>query len=281
MMQKILKVIRIIAILISSLIIIFMIISYSIFRDALVPLKLGGYLLTYEYANYDINRKNDILEREKKEDNNKAIKKYIINAYGEVVSKVVEVEYIGRRRGWHADSEYILHFPFANDKTIYVESETQKIFSRDFSFAIDTKFQHLYSEWVKKQVGIEDENVEFGFAGNYDTPYIEFNKITSLSDDCREVFENTHNLYLDTIIVNNNEINENNYIEYFNNIKDEIYNKCYRITGKPKRPHSLFVYINDYRLIYNFPEEVIASISKKNENPKDYGGSIWSSIKIK
>ena len=200
-----------------------MIVSQIIFHDVLLPFKFGGYLLIYKYANYDINRESDKIEKENREKNAKALEEHIKRKYGEVVSKVVEVEYIGRRRGWHADSEYILHFPFANDKTIYVESETQKIFSRDFSFATDPKFQHLYSEWVKKQVGIEDENVEFGFAGNYDTPYIEFNKITSLSDDYREVFENTHNIILLYLIKRNiSDLSKENWYDYAN-----IYTNCF------------------------------------------------------
>ena len=260
-------------IFITSIIVLVMIVSQLLLRDALAPFKFAGYLFTYKYANYDINKKNDILEREKKVENDKAIKTYIINKYGEVLSQVIEVEYRGRRKGWHADSEYVLHFPFANDKVVYVESETQKIFTRDYDISTDVKFQHLYSEWVKKQVGIEDENVELKFAGNYDPPYIEFNKITSLSEDYREVFENTHNLYCNRCYVSNiKDLNETNSRIIANDIREKCLFKVIKITKIPNEKISGNIHLstgafeknNDknfkYRFdLHNFSSELIES----------------------
>ena len=149
---------------------------------------------------------------------------------------------------------------------VWIDNRTHEIFGDNFYEVLsrDDKFQHLYSEWVKKQVGIEDENVEFGFTGNYDKPYIEFDKITSLSDDYSEVFENTHNLLLDVIKYDNKfRIEETNCEKKFYDIKNNYYEKTKTLIPPIDRKYSLFVYTNDYEYIYNFPEEKIVSIRKK------------------
>ena len=79
------------------------------------------------------------------------------------------------------------------------------IITRDNFYEVlcyDNKFQHMYSEWVKKQVGIDDKNVELEFSKSADVR-IDFDKIDQLSKDCKEIFENTHNLYLNNVIINN------------------------------------------------------------------------------
>ena len=188
------------------------------------------------------------------------IDKYMKEKFGEaVVEKLGVVKY---------PANYYCKFEEIMDNGFYVSYDKKyDVCSDNFSDIISTdpKFQHLYSEWVKKQIGVDDENVEFGFTGSYETPYVEFDKITTLSEDYSEVFENTHKFYLDTIKEKNSRINEKNYIDYFYDIKDNIYEKSSYITGKPEKPYSLFVYIDNYRFIYNFPEEKIASIKKGNE----------------
>lgn len=78
-----------------------------------------------------------------------------------------------------------------------VEDNFYEVLSRD------NKFQHMYSEWVKKQVGIEDENVGLKFSrarcgaqaiGNDIS--IDFKNITSLANLNNEICENTHNYYI-------------------------------------------------------------------------------------
>ena len=289
------KIFKVIMIFITSIIVLVMIVSQLLLRDALAPFKFAGYLFTYKYANYDINKKNDILEREKKVENDKAIKTYIINKYGEVLSQVIEVEYRGRRKGWHADSEYVLHFPFANDKVVYVESETQKIFTRDYDISTDVKFQHLYSEWVKKQVGIEDENVELKFAGynDFSEEYnfkINFKNIKLLDKDYDELFKNVKNMKLNSIcILNNNNLSIENQINevIYKNIIPNYYYKVIRLLNElPKkdlygrlRPHNIYIYINDiYEIVYDEEKKEITSRRKKNENSNDYNGEIWSNF---
>lgn len=78
------------------------------------------------------------------------------------------------------------------------------------ALATDPKFQHLYSEWVKKQVGIEDDGVELEFKGAMkssawvgDKPYIDFSNINTLDNLEEQICKNTHNLYLHTVVMNN------------------------------------------------------------------------------
>lgn len=123
------------------------------------------------------------------------------------------------------------------DKTFNITMQGGRIVNDNFYEVIsnDQKFTHLYSEWVKKQVGIEDSNVEFGFAGNFDNPYIEFDKITSLSDDYREIFENTHNLYVwQCRVVNIKDLNENNKVEIAKMVREKYLSKAMSITGITK-----------------------------------------------
>ena len=192
---------------------------------------------------------------------NTKIDEYIIKRFGEEFSKKLKIVK-NNGKNYVAKCDELMDSKF----TIYYVPDGDYC-NDDFDERIvsDQKFQHLYSEWVKKQVGIDDENVEFGFTGNFETPYIEFDKITTLSEDYREVFENTHNLYLDIINIEKKDINEKNYIDYFNKIKNEIYLKCYHVTGKPDKPYSLFIYVDDYRFIYNYPEEELVSIKKGKE----------------
>ena len=129
-----------------------------------------------------------------------------------------------------------LRAPFL-DKSFYITMKDGKLISDTFYEVLskDPKFQHLYSDWVKKQVGIDDENVELEFAGNFDIPYIEFDKITSLSDDYREVFENTHNLYAWMCKVKNiKDMNYNNRLEIANYAKYNYLYKMMQLTGIPQ-----------------------------------------------
>lgn len=128
-----------------------------------------------------------------------------------------------------------LKAPFMQEK-FQVTMRGGKIVSDTFTstLATDPKFQHLYSEWVKKQVGIEDENVEFKFAGNFDPPYIEFNKITSLSDDYREIFENTHNLYAWLCEASNiKDLNNDNKLKVAKSVREEYLLKVITLTSLP------------------------------------------------
>ena len=132
---------------------------------------------------------------------------------------------------------YAVKFDSLFNTNIYIYSDFNGNCSDNLSevLSTDPKFQHLYSEWVKKQVGIEDENVELEFAGNFDKPYIEFDKITNLSDDYREVFENTHNLYAWMCKVKNiEELNNNNKLEIAEMVRINYLQKMMTLTGIAK-----------------------------------------------
>lgn len=122
--------------------------------------------------------------------------KYIVDNYGEILKEYFEVQVINNYSSYN--QLYSVSTPFMKkDFFIEVSYNKRKVISDTFNSVLSTdpKFQHMYSEWVKKQVGIEDENVEFKFTGFFDKPYIEFDKIVSLNSDYEEIFENTHNLF--------------------------------------------------------------------------------------
>lgn len=173
-----------------------------------------------------------VIEYNYREENKKVAEKWIEDTYGKTVSDVIEIKYIGKDRGWGTSSAFYISAPFT-DGTIYVTSNQEHDVIGGLNIN-GSKFQHLYSEWVKKQVGIEDDNIELKFAGNFDKPYIEFDKITTLSEDYREVFENTHNLYAWLCEVKNiKDLDKNNILNYAQKIREDYLLKAISKTGMP------------------------------------------------
>ena len=150
--------------------------------------------------------KDDIDSAINKDKYNKILNEYIKNKFGDSLSEKLRII---KNDGWR----YVVKFDDIMDETFYIAYNTGKYSCSDnFEQVIsnDKKFQHLYSEWVKNQVGIEDENVELEFKGALkgarwvgDEPYIDFSKITSLDDLEKQICKNTHNLYVSNIRINN------------------------------------------------------------------------------
>ncbi len=146
--------------------------------------------------------KDDIDSAINKDKYNKILNEYIKNKFGDSLSEKLRII---KNDGWR----YVVKFDDIMDETFYIAYNTGKYSCSDnFEQVIsnDKKFQHLYSEWVKNQVGIEDENVELEFKGALkgarwvgDEPYIDFSKITSLDNLIEDICKNTHNLYLYSI----------------------------------------------------------------------------------
>ena len=153
------SIIKKIIILSYVLTIVLMVVSTILFNEPFLPFNFAKYILTYEYANYKINKECDDIEKENRDKNTKAAQKYIRDKYGDILSEVIKIEYIGRRKDWVANSHYILKAPFCDDGELSVDSETHNVYG-GFDFEISSKFKYLYSEWVKKQVGIDDENID-------------------------------------------------------------------------------------------------------------------------
>lgn len=161
-------------------------------------------------------------------DNNmRAYKEYIKKYYGIVSDTFGSKSHYSRF--WYVSTPFM-------EKEFSLQIVKGKVIGDTFydTLTTDPKFQHLLSEWVKKQVGIEDDNVEFQFAGNFDNPYIEFDKITSLSEDYREIFVNTHNLYAWLCEVSSiRDLTDENIIEIAKNIRENYLLKAIQITKIP------------------------------------------------
>ena len=119
-----------------------------------------------------------------------------------------------------------------------IEMRDGRIVSDNFYeiLSTDQKFQHLYSEWVKKQVGIEDSDMELKFYGQQSNPKLEisFDSIEYLSDDYREVFENVKYLYCNGINVNNiYDLTEENSYNIAKELLDKYFDKIVELIGKP------------------------------------------------
>ena len=116
-----------------------------------------------------------------------------------------------------------------------VSSKEHKVESGGFNLE-GSKFQYLYSEWVKKQVGIEDENVELKFYGQQSEPklIIRFDLINNLDNNYEEIFKNTHNFYLSEIRIKHlNELNEQNGYETAQKYQIYYFEKIKELLGTP------------------------------------------------
>ena len=167
-----------------------------------------------------------------KNKNSKALNEYLKENYGDVIYNVVEIK---EKHRYGSEMVYNIKMPFM-DNMFFVFINNGEITQVNFHDKVfyDSKFQHLYSEWVKKQVDIEDENVELKFTGIFDDPYIDFDKIEHLSDDCREIFENTHNLYCNRCYVSKiSNIDEMNAISIANQVREKVLFKVVKLVGLP------------------------------------------------
>ena len=195
----------------------------------------SGRSTSFELIINDI--KNDIDSAINKDKYNKILNEYIKNKFGDSLSKKFEIIKNNGR-------SYKVKFNDIMDETFYIAYNKGEHSCRDnFEQVIlnDKKFKHLYSNWVKKQVGIDDENVEFEFTGTFDEPYIDFDKITTLSEDCREVFENTHNLYAWLCEVKNiSSLTEENKIEKAKFAREKYLLPAMNITGITKDKKKYF-----------------------------------------
>ena len=202
--------------------------------------------------------KSEKTRNENKEKNFTALEKYLKDKYGLLLYEEFNIE--EDKKNFGPNGIYDISCPFLEKRfgvcivsEAYGKYQAHEIYQDTFyeTIAIDPKFQHLYSEWVKKQVGIEDENVELGFTGNFDKPYIDFDKITSLSDDYREVFENTHNLRILEIKKQNiKDLSKTSWFNYANSFIDK-YDNLKRICGLNPVYDDKGVLLHLYRYDYN------------------------------
>ena len=190
---------------------------------------------------------------------------YIKSKYGILSDKLI-VEFIGNRseadihgvHGWYYHDwvrAYSIIAPFMSKPfEVWIDNRTHKVFGDNFYevLSTDEKFQHLYSEWVKKQIGCEDENVELKFA-NYNTNEklnIDFVNIKNISTNYDEIFKNLYNYYLIEIHRKNiKDLSNINYKQYADEINNKYFKKIENITGKSKIEHYVELYNNNVNLL--------------------------------
>lgn len=154
------------------------------------------------------------------------------------------------------------------DKTFSVTMKDGQIIKDNFYEVLmrDEKFQHLYSEWVKKQVGIEDEGVELKFSRAKfwsrvigDDVYIDFNKITTNENLEKQICENTHNIYVRSnyhesgIVININDSSKDikSLLEYADDIEKKIH-------------HLIFIYEDNSTYVNKKNNILYISFDNKN-----------------
>lgn len=241
-----------------SIVAIYIILLVVSFFNKNINYKLTSTLEDIAYRNNIQNVMFKFVEdKNEREINEIALKRYI-NQFGKL-NELFKIAYIGVRsradikgiHGWYYYSwirSYELRAPFMDKPfEVWIDNRTHEIFGDNFYDTLlrDNKFQHLYSEWIKKQVGIDDGNVKFEFTGVYDKPYIEFDKITTLSDDYREIFENTHNLYCNRCYISNiDNLNDMTAKVIANEIREKYLYKAVEITNIPKEKISRNIHLS-------------------------------------
>ena len=164
--------------------------------------------------------------------------KYIVDNYGEILKEYFEVQVINNYSSYN--QLYSVSTPFMKkDFFIEVSYNKRKVISDTFNSVLSTdpKFQHMYSEWVKKQVGIEDENVEFKLI--YEN--IDFQNVETLDSNYDEMFENCHYI-LNHIDVS--KVEEGKQYLYFNSFVKQYYDK---INKNDK--NELSIYFDDTKAV--------------------------------
>ena len=246
----------------------------------IIILAIIGIMLLKEFliivinSTYDGHIKYFIFTENKKEQktNEEILNEYIKNAYKEVSYKL-EIEYVGNAAtanimGYHGDywypwvRAYKIKCPFMEKSfEVWIDNTNHEIFGTNFYevLSYDIKFQHMYSKWVKKQVGIDDENVELYFnrasCGSRnigENIYIDFRNVISLDNLEEQICENTHNLYIrsnhheqgaDVIINNIDNIKE--VLNYADLIEEKIRSRIFIDTKHfmPSENNHLFICI--------------------------------------
>lgn len=240
---------------------------------------VGLWFICVEIVGYSSEMYAVVTEKKARDGNRLVAEKWIEKTYGEIISKVTTIEFSNRSQGWGTNSFFHMESPFATG-TIYVNSKTKEVLG---GFHLQgVKFQHLYSNWVKKQVGIEDENVELYFnraiCGSRvigDNIYIDFNKITDLNNLEEQICVNTHNIYIrsnhheqgvDIKLNNINDIKE--VLNYSDLIEEKIRTKIFIDTNHfmPSENNHLFIYI----LSQNNEDHIITVMYDYDKNIKKY-----------
>lgn len=222
---------------------------------------------------------------------NRILNEYIKNRFGDLVfEKLSIVKNDGNR--------YMVKFEDILDGTFFIQYHKAKGACSDNFYKVllaDNKFQHFYSEWVKKQIGIDDGNVELEFQG-YDffteehNFKIDFNNINVLDKDYDELFKNVKNMRLTNISLSNYhdliadyQIDDLIYKDiipnYYNRIKAFLNNLPEKNIYGRYTPYEIFIYINDiYQIVYDEKKKEIVLRKRKNDNPNDFDGAIWSTF---
>lgn len=161
----------------------------------------------------DINRKNNEI----------LLDRYLKDNYGIALTKTFII--IDATAYNDSNQVYRIDTPFfENGFRIEINNAKHKVVYNNFISKLtkDPKFQHLYSEWVKKQVGIEDEDVELKIAYNQDN--LDFKQIKVLSEDYREIFELLGKFEIKTAYIKNvQDVNEYSIKEVATNYYNTLF----------------------------------------------------------
>ena len=194
------------------------IIGKIITRIVIVIIFVIALVLIYFYLWFKVginnlkNQHKENIEQElqHREENTLIFNEYLKNTYG-IVSESFEIDV--KSDVVSNDTDFDIKTGFM-DKSfrVIVDTDNKRIYKDNFYEVLsrDNKFQHLYSVWVKKQVGIEDEDVELTFSEAMkgarligDKLYIDFSAITSINNIEEQICKNTHNLYVTNVRISN------------------------------------------------------------------------------
>ena len=182
------------------------------------------------------HNKNIEIELQNRDDNIKIFNEYIKNRYGTIIDTF---EITIKSAVVNTNTLFVIKTPFMDQSFgISVDTKKKRIDGDTFYEVLskDMKFQHMYSEWVKRQIGCEDENVELGFYGQQSNPklIILFNQISNLNNNYEEIFKNTYNFYLNTISIKHlRDLNEQNSYDIAIMETSEYVNRIKKMIGTP------------------------------------------------
>lgn len=183
-------------------------------------------------SSFDILR-DSIKDEMNKSKYDKILDDYLIDRFGDAIAKKMSTG-TGSWRNFE-EYTYLIKFDTLLNNGFNVRINKKNGVASDNIddvLAKDDKFQHLYCEWVKKQIGCKDDNVELEFdlaRDKHNSVHkrisIDFKSIVDVSNIEEEICRNTKNYMLYSIDKKKlDKNNKSNFLDEAKKIKENFYN---------------------------------------------------------
>ena len=184
------------------------------------------------------SRENIRIEKENRDECLKSAKIWMKETYGDVIYKTIDIEDIDT---FHINDiwmptrylpETVIRFstPFYKNAKIFVDSKNHNVIWCDMRLLEDYSFRKIYNEWIKQQLGLNDDQIAFYY---YNEDYIiDYSEIESLENLNEEICFRIRNVKIKDIEISKYEYSTiNGLMDYVIYILNNILEKKPEIVG--------------------------------------------------